>query len=173
MKRLYALPLLAFLIALGGCVAVPYDTDSVYYSSYPSVMTAEAYGSYGYAYPDRGYPYAVPRYGQPYPYSAYPYYQPPAYSPPAPIIVPPPLEFRYRRDRQPGWDNHAPQRHDQFRNGPRPDWNHGGTPQPRWEYRDDGRRNWQQRNWQPRGNHGNERPNSWQQEFPRGGRLQR
>lgn len=179
MKRLFVLLSPVALLVLGGCVAVPYETDTVYYSAYPSTITAQASGSYGYYYPNQTYPYAVPRYGQTYPYYPNPYYRPPAYTPPAPIIVPPPMEFRYEGDRRPG--HNAPQR-DQFRNGSRPDWNRRNSPAPSWEYRDDGRRDWQwrdgqRRDWHPHDNHGNDwpdgRPNPWQQQIPQGRSLQR
>jgi hypothetical protein len=175
MKRLIALLFPA--IFLGGCVTVPYDTDSVYYQTYPATVSAQV--SSGYYYPDRTYPYTPAPYSRPYPY--YPYYQPPRYVPPAPVIVPPPIEFNYNRNVRPGWQNHPHPHHDEFRNGPRPEWNHPGAARPQWQQRNDGhpewqRREWQRREWQ-RGGDGNERRGDgreqWRHDGSRGNFRQR
>ncbi|TCS35970.1 hypothetical protein EDC30_10833 [Paucimonas lemoignei] len=148
MKRL---PILVFpAILLGGCVAMPYETDSAIYAGYPATVTAQA-GSVYYYDTQRvspyGYSYPAPYYGRPYPPQTYPYHRPPVYTPPAPVIVPPPMEFHYRRDAQPGWQNRPLPQHDQFRNGPQSNWRHPGTPPSNLEHRRDGRSDSQQREW--------------------------
>lgn len=152
MKRLLALFCLALL--LGGCVAVPYDADSVYY---PTTVSAQV--SSGYYYPNRTYPYTPAPYSRPYPYN-YPYYQPyqpPAYFPPAPVIVPPP-RLPPHRNTLPGWQNHPHPHPDALRNGPQPEWNHHDGSRPHWQHRNDGRRDWQGRDggredWRRDGGH--------------------
>lgn len=125
MKRLLAI--VCPVLLLGGCVAVPYDYDSGYHTTYPATVTTRISGSY--RYPEPTYPYAGPVYG--YPYPVYPYPPPaPAYRPPAPVIVPPPtIEYRHERNERPGWQNQpSPSRNDQLRHGPLPETNQPGAP---------------------------------------------
>lgn len=127
---LVRLPALLFpALFLAGCVAVPYDNETVYYPA----PTVSAHISSGYYYP---YNHATP-----YPHHR-PYYQPPAYVTPAPVIVPR-RHFDYHRNVQPGIQNYPHPRHDGFRDGPRPDW----------QKRDGARQHWQR----PYGNRGDMR----------------
>lgn len=162
MKRVLALLCAAML--LGGCVAVPYDSETVYYPAYPTTFSAQI--SSGYHYPDyhrHSYPYISPPYSRPYPY-----YQPPAYIPPAPVIVPPPI--------QPGWQHRHPDpRRDVYRGGPRPDWNRPGTPHSQWRQGDQrpGRQRHEGNSYEWRGGSHEwrgDRQQQWQRDGSRDGR---
>ncbi|WP_147383857.1 hypothetical protein [Noviherbaspirillum sedimenti] len=113
MKRLLAL--LCPPIFLAGCVAVPYDAETVYYPA-PTVSAHISSGNY--------YPYSRP----------YPYYQPPVYVAPAPVIVPPPVRFNYSRNVRPGTHHHS---------HPRQEWQRRDGGRPQWQGRDGGRGHWQ------------------------------
>lgn len=119
---------------LAGCVAVPYEAETVYYPA-PAVSATISSGHYhGHPAP---YPYARP----------YPYYPAPAYVSPAPVIVAPPVQFNYSRQTRPYVQDHH-QRHDgvhdglRRRDGTRPDW------QQRNDRKHDGRPEWR-RDGQP------------------------
>lgn len=157
MKHL--LVLLSLALLLQGCVALPYDADSVYY---PTAVSAQV--SSGYYYPDRTYPYTPTPYSRPYPYN--PYYQPPVYIPPAPVIVPQP-RFDHHRNARPGWQSHSHQHSDSFRNGPQPEWGSRSGPRPHWQHRNDSHRDWQghdggRKDWRRDGRH------DWQHDGRRG-----
>lgn len=81
--------LLASSALLAGCVAVPYDTNPVYYPA-PAVSATISSGHY-HTYPD-SYPYYRPS----------PYYQRPTYVTPAPVIVQPPVHSNHNRTLRPG-----------------------------------------------------------------------
>lgn len=151
MKRVLALFCPALFLA--GCVTVPYDTGTGYYAAYPATVSVQASSAYYYpGYHKHAYPYASPPYSRPYPsypsYPSYPYQyqQPPAYVPPAAIIAPPPVEFRYERNMRPG----TPHRH----------WQHRNTPPADWQWRDSGSHEW-------RGNSGRQH---WRRHGPHDGR---
>lgn len=134
MKRLFAL--LCPLLFLAGCVAVPYDAETVYYPA-PTVSAHISSGNY--------YPYSRP----------YPYYQPPVYVAPAPVIVPPPRHFNYNRNVRPGMQNYPHPRNDGVRDRPRQDLQRRDGGRPEWQERGGGRSDGQHnrqrdghRNWQ-------------------------
>ncbi|QAU34966.1 hypothetical protein [Janthinobacterium sp. 17J80-10] len=130
MKHIIALFGLSALLA--GCVAVPYDADTVYYPA-PAVSATISSGYY------HGYPAPNPY------YRPYPYYQPPAYVTPAPVIVAPPVQFNYNRNVRPGVQERHHQRQEgaedgqRRRDGERPDWQRrdGGRQGGRPEWRRD------------------------------------
>jgi hypothetical protein len=178
MKHLFILICSPMLLV--GCAAVPYDADTVYYPNYPVTVTAHA--SSGYYYPGGGYPYAAPYYGQPSPYYSYPYprppaYNPPVFTPPAPIVVPPTLEYRYNSNGRRDWHNQPSPHHDHFRNGPQPDWNRHGDSHNNWDRSHDERRDWQRRDWNQQGddrrNWRGGTPTPWQQNVPGGSYRQK
>lgn len=122
MKHFIALFGLSVLLA--GCVAVPYDADTVYYPA-PAVSATISSGYY--------HPHAAPyRHHRPYPY-----YQPPAYVTPAPVIVAPPVHFNYNRNVRPGVQHHPRPHRDGAHDHQRPD----GRRQD-WQRRDGGRNEW-------------------------------
>jgi len=137
MKRLLTLLCLPGLLA--GCVALPYDADTMYYPA-PAVNAQISSGYY--------YPYSSP---------PYPYYQPPTYVAPAPVIVPPAIQFNYSRNVRPGLQNYPHPRHEDFRDRAQPDLQRREGARNEWRRpdggRDDGRRDgWRdgQRDWQHR-----------------------
>lgn len=107
MKR-FLTPLLVVIVALTGCVAVPYDSYSTYQSA-PVVTGSVVTGYYSSSYPHGYYSHEpvytrpapayvtpAPVYVRPAPYHAAPA---PVYVKPAPVLVGPSIHFGHHRQR--------------------------------------------------------------------------